>query len=99
MANAKRSRRTLKASDRALFRETPAAGYTTPLELPLMPELTKQQRIEISQARKADLTADTQAALDHPSTPTPLQLKRLAYSEAKKAALKAKSELRNNGQK
>lgn len=53
-------------------------------------DLTTKERIEVSQARELTTEADTQAALQRPSEPTPLQLKRLAYSEAKKAAIKAK---------
>lgn len=77
MANAKRTRATLKASDKTL-EPSPAIS------------LTPQERKEVAQAKAEAIKADTRAALERPSQLTPLQLKRLAYSEAKKAALKAK---------
>jgi hypothetical protein len=78
MANAKRVRRTLKASDKALEPFAPAVS------------LTPAERREVASQRALDKAADTEAALKRPTELTPLQLKRLAYSEAKKAALKAK---------
>lgn len=53
-------------------------------------DLTAKERMEVSQARELVTKADIQAALQRPSELTPLQLKRLAYSEAKKAAIRAK---------
>jgi hypothetical protein len=78
MANAKRARRTLKASDKTLEPYAPAVS------------LSPSERREIANQRALDKAADTEAALNRPAELTPLQLKRLAYSEAKKAALKAK---------
>lgn len=62
----------------------------TPLE-PFAPmELTGKQRKEVSEARDQANKADTEAALARPTALTPLQQKRLEFSEAKKAALKAR---------
>lgn len=82
MGNAKRTRATLKASDKTL---EPAPAIS----------LNPKERKEVAQARAEAIKADTQAALQRPSQLTPLQLKRLAYSEAKKAALKAKREAKD----
>jgi hypothetical protein len=78
MPNAKRIRATLKASDKTLEPAAPDTG------------LTATQRKEIAQAKRAAIKADTEAALARPSQLTPLQLKRLAISEALKAKRKAK---------
>jgi len=77
MANAKRTRATLKASDKALEPSAPM-------------HLTQEQRKEINLAREQANKADTEAALARPIALTPLQQKRLEFSEAKKAALKAR---------
>jgi hypothetical protein len=78
MAKQRKPRRNLRASDKALE--------------PYAPEvyLTSQERQEIARQRALNRQADTQAALARPTELTPLQLKRLARSEAKKAALLSK---------
>jgi predicted DNA binding protein len=53
-------------------------------------DLTPAQLREVSEARRQALEADNRAAAERPSQLTPKQLKRLAVSEAKKAALRAK---------
>ncbi len=84
MANNKRIKATLRASNKTLEPH------------PAM-ELTPSQRKEIAEARKQSAAADTKAALERPSHPTPKQLKALAKSEAIKATRKALKEARKKG--
>jgi hypothetical protein len=53
-------------------------------------DLTPAQLREVLETRRQTLEADNAAAEARPSQLTPKQLKRLAVSEAKKAALRAK---------
>jgi hypothetical protein len=68
MANAKRFRATLRASDKAL-EDSPAISLTAP------------QRAEVARSKAADTEADTEAALARPTQLTPLQKQRLETSK------------------
>jgi hypothetical protein len=59
-----------------------------PLESAPGIEGNREQRLEVQRQSEAD----TKAALDHTSAPTLLTQKRLAYSEAKKAALETRKD-------
>jgi hypothetical protein len=63
-----------------------------PLESAPGLEGNREQRLEV----QLQLEADTKAALDHTAAPTQLAQKRLAYSEAKKAALEARKDRHNS---
>jgi hypothetical protein len=63
-----------------------------PLENAPNIEGSREQRLEV----KLQLEADTKAALDHTAEPTSLFQERLAYSEAKKAALEARRSQRKD---
>jgi hypothetical protein len=84
MANAKRTRATLRASNKVL-QDGALIG------------LTNSQYKEVSEARAQDLKADTKAALERPSELTPRQLKALAKSEAIKANRKTLKDKRKLG--
>lgn len=58
---------------------------TTPLPGSEPPALSKEQAIEVSKLRANATAADTQAATETPSQPTPKYLRALAISEAVKA--------------
>jgi hypothetical protein len=51
-----------------------------------------ERKLRAASKQNAEYKSDTQHVAEQPSAPTELYLKRLAYSEAKKAAMKAKRE-------
>jgi len=72
--------------DRWSYEDQPQSLFlTSPL-----PGLSAKELREAAEDRANQLEADNQAAEARPSQLTPKQLKRLAVSEAKKAALRAK---------
>lgn len=83
MPNAKRVRRTIRVSNSVVE------------PYPVM-DLTPKQRKEIAEIRKQNTDADTAAAVERVSKPTPKQLQKLLVSEAKKAALKARKKPERN---
>jgi hypothetical protein len=84
LANAKRIKRTLRASNS--IAEPYAPGVS----------LTNSERKEIAESRKQNSQADTAASLARVSKPTPKQLQKLLISEAKKAALKGRKKPESN---
>jgi hypothetical protein len=84
LANAKRIKRTLRASNS--IAEPYAPGVS----------LTNSERKEIAENRKQNTQADTAASLARVSKPTPKQLQKLLISEAKKAALKGRKKPESN---
>lgn len=62
---------------------------TTPLPGSELPALSKEQAIEVSKLRANATAADTQAATETPSQPTPKYLRALAISEAARARQRA----------
>lgn len=62
---------------------------TTPLPGSELPALSKEQALEVSQLRANATAADTQAAIETPSQPTPKYLNALAISEAARARQRA----------
>jgi hypothetical protein len=84
LPNAKRIRRTLRASNSVA--ESYAPGVS----------LTSSERKELAESRKQNTQADTAASLARVSKPTPKQLQKLLISEAKKAALQARKKPESN---
>jgi hypothetical protein len=96
MPSPKKFRQTLKGSDKNLTGEmsiTSRQFQTTPLPGSELPPLSREQAKEVSQLRASEREADTQAATETPSQPTPSYLRALAISEATKARMRAKRAL------
>lgn len=76
MANAKKTRAALRASDKALE------------VMPRNSSLSAKERAEVSRLQAEAIKADTEAALARPSEPTPNQLKALKADSAARDRLK-----------